>query len=89
MDRACAALIGLTVLLIGCDPGGAVIVSVVDAAPDATEQPDATACPSPNPGPVPCEDALSCPVVSVGSCGFWECPKKDSGFSYCEWVVND
>lgn len=63
-----------------------------DASPDATEldaAPDANSCPSPNPGQLPCEDALACPVVPIGSCGEWVCPKNDAGLSYCEWVVKD
>jgi hypothetical protein len=77
------AIVLLAALIVGCEAPGGVIVSVVDAAPDAA------ACPPQNPGPVPCEDALSCPVVPVGSCGHWECPKNDAGQSFCEWAVKD
>lgn len=82
----------LLVLLVGCDSGGVIIVKAIDASPDATESdaaPDAPECPSPNPGAVPCEDALSCPVVPIGSCGYWDCPPNDAGQSFCTWIVKD
>lgn len=75
----------ITALCFGCSPS-VTVYDVFDASTDAT--PDAPECPSPNPGPVPCEDAASCPVVPIGSCGEWKCPPKDSGQSFCEWHTN-
>lgn len=80
-----AAFVAISVVAAlgsGCEPSVS-IQGMFDAAPDAPE------CPSPNPGQLPCEDALACPLAPIGSCGQWKCPKNDAGQSYCEWVVKD
>ena len=73
-------------LLFGCD--ASVVVETKDVDAGAAEQPpDAAVCEFGNPGQLPCESDLDCPVVPIGECYVFVCPFNDAGASYCEGKV--